>query len=127
MTEPKWVLDKIVFAVHDRQIAEHGGSYGVCDKGLLASALARPKNMYHSRESKPSIAEVAASYAYGITRNHAFIDGNKRTAFVICRLFLELNGVELKASDADKYRTFMQLASGELTEEELARRITSHS
>ena len=107
-----------MLAVHNEQITEHGGSYDVRDKGLLASALTRPKNIYHSREPKPSIAEVA-SYAYGITRNHAFIDGNKRTAFVICRLFLELNGLELKASDADKYRTFMQLASGELTEEEL--------
>ena len=83
--------------------------------------------MYHLGDPEPSIAEIAAAYAYGIVRNHAFVDGNKRTALVICRLFLELNGVELKASAADKYQIFMKLAAGELGQEELARWIISHS
>lgn len=125
MTEPKWVSDDVVLAVHRRQIAEHGGLDGVRDEGLLASALAKPKNLYHYNVPKPCMADIAAAYAYGIARNHAFVDGNKRTALVICRLFLVLNGVELKASAADKYQIFMQLAAGELTEEELARWISS--
>lgn len=127
MAEPKWILDEVVLAVHQGQIAEHGGMDGVRDKGLLESALAKPRNLYHYNDPKPSIAEIAAAYAYGIAHNHAFIDGNKRTALVVCRLFLALNGVELKASAANKYQTFMKLAIGELTEEELVRWITSHS
>jgi death-on-curing protein len=126
MTEPKWVLDEAVRAVHRRQIAEHGGLDGVRDEGLLQSALARPKNLYHYNNPKPSIAELAAAYAYGIARNHAFSDGNKRTALVVCDLFLGLNGLELIATETDNYQTFMQLASGALTEDELARWISSH-
>ena len=127
MAEPKWILGEVVLAVHQRQIAEHGGIDGVRDKGLLESALAKPRNLYHLGDPKPSIAEIAAAYAYGIVRNHAFVDGNKRTALVICRLFLALKGVELKASAADKYQIFMKLAAGELSQEELAHWITSHS
>ncbi len=115
-----WDEPYVVLAIHRRLIAEHGGLDGVRDEGLLASALAKPKNLYHYDNPKPSMAEIAAAYAYGIARNHAFIDGNKRTALVVCRLFLALNGIELKAGSADKYQTFVKLASGELTEEELA-------
>jgi death-on-curing protein len=126
MAEPKWVLDGMVRAVHRRQIAEHGGLDGVRDEGLLQSALLRPQNLYHYNDPKPAMAELAAAYAYGIARNHAFIDGNKRTALVVCRLFLRYNGMELSATGADKYLTFMKLASGELTEDELAHWISSH-
>lgn len=127
MTEPKWILRDVALAVHRRQIAEHGGLDGVRDEGLFESALAKPQNLYHYNDPKPTLAEIAAAYAYGIARNHAFLDGNKRTALVICRLFLALNGVELKASSADKYQTFIKLASGDLTEDELAQWIADHS
>lgn len=127
MAEPKWILGEVVLAIHQRQIAEHGGMDGVRDKGLLESALAKLRNLYHLGDPKPSIAEIAAAYAYGIVRNHAFVDGNKRTALVICRLFLALNGVELKVSAADKYQIFMKLAAGELSQEELVRWMTRHS
>lgn len=120
MPEPIWILDNIVRAIHQRQIAEHGGLDGVRDIGLLESALAKSKNLYNYSKKKSTIAEIAASYAYGISHNHAFVDGNKRTAFVVFSLFLKLNGYELHASEADKYQTFMKLASGKITEGELA-------
>ena len=120
MTEPKWILDEVVVAVHRRQIAEHGGMDGIRDKRLLESTLIRPRNLYHFGDPKPYIAEIAAAYAYGIARNHAFADGNKRTALVIYLLFLKLNGIELKADASDKYKLFKKLASGELMEVELA-------
>ena len=127
MPEPKWIHDEVVLAIHQWQIAEHGGIDGIRDKGLLESALAKPRNLYHLSEPRPSIAEIAAAYAYGIARNHAFLDGNKRTALAICCVFLWLNGIELIAPTADEYQVFMSLASGEIEQEELARWITSHA
>ncbi len=123
MAEPTWVSEATALAIHQRQIAEHGGLDGVRDEALLASALARPRQIYNYSDPKPSIAELAAAYAYGIARNHAFIDGNKRTAHVIYRLFLKLNGGEIKASQGDKYQLMIHLAAGEMSEEELARQI----
>lgn len=120
MTEPIWILDYVVQAIHRRQIAEHGGPDGIRDTGLLESALTKPKNLYHYTNPKPTLAEIAAAYAFGIARNHAFLDGNKRTAFVVCRLFLKLNGYDLKASENEKYQIFMKLADGKLTENALA-------
>jgi death on curing protein len=120
MTEPKWIRDDVVRAIHRRQIAEHGGLDGVRAGSLLESVLAKPKNLYHYNDPKPGIAAMAAAYAYSIARNHAFVDGNKQTAFVVCRLFLVLNGKELNATAAEKYMTFMKLAAGKLSEEELA-------
>ncbi len=127
MNEPKSISDAIAHAIHRRQIAEHGGMDGVRDASLLDSALSKPKNLFHYADPKPSISEIAATYAYGIARNHAFIDGNKRAALVVCRLFIALNGVEFKATAADKYQIFMKLAAGEVTEEELADWLSSHS
>lgn len=126
MSEPIWILDEAVTAIHRRQIAEHGGIDGIRDAALLESALSKPLNLYHYASPKPSLAQLAASYAYGIARNHAFLDGNKRTAFVICRLFLKLNGKNLSASSAEKYQAFIKLAAGELTEEKLANWIEAH-
>ncbi len=126
MTEPIWILDAIVRAIHQRQIAEHGGINGVRDEGLLASALIKPRNLYNYTTPKPTIAQMAAAYAYGLARNHAFLDGNKRTAYVTCRLFLKLNGLTLAATEAEKYLTFMKLANGSLDEAELAEWITAH-
>lgn len=121
-----WVRDDVVKAIHSRQIAEHGGIDGIRDKGLLASALNKPQNIYHYDKPKPYIAALAASYAYGIAKNHPFMDGNKRTAFVVCRLFLKLNGADIDASSENKYRTFMELAAGKITEDELANWVRSN-
>jgi death-on-curing protein len=96
------------------------------DEGLLQSALARPKNLLAYTEPKPDVAALAASYAFGITHNHPFIDGNKRTAYVAMRLFLQLNDKDIEAEQEDKYQTFIKLAEGSLTEEELVNWIREH-
>lgn len=126
MAGPVWVRDDVVRAVHLRQLAEHGGAEGIRDEGLLASALARPKNLLAYSDEEPDLSALAASYAFGIARNHPFVDGNKRTAFVVCRTFLKLNGHDLDASQEDKYLTFLKLAEGKLTEDELADWIRMH-
>lgn len=105
-------------AVHDRQLAEHGGLAGVKDAGLLDSAISRPINKHSYGEQ--DLAALAAAYAFGIARNHPFADGNKRTAWVTARLFLRLNAVELEFDKADATRTMLALAAGELSEEGLA-------
>lgn len=115
----KWLRLDAVLAIHKRQIAEHGGEAGVRDLGLLESALARPKNI-EAYEPDWDIARLAASLAFGIAKNHPFIDGNKRTALVATRTFLALNGVELRADAADKYITFLSLAEGRISEDDLA-------
>lgn len=124
--EPIWVRDDVVLAVHRRQIAEHGGMDGVRDISLLQSALSKPKNLFFYEENI-RLERLATSYAYGIARNHPFLDGNKRTAFVVCRLFLKLNGIELNASAEAKYTTFIHLAEGSLSEAALTDWIQEHS
>lgn len=124
MSEPVWIKNDVVLAIHRRQLAEHGGGEGVRDSGLLDSALSKPKNLYHYSNPEPDLAALAASYAYGIARNHPFVDGNKRAAFVVCRLFLKLNGTDLTASQEEKYNIFLKLAAGDLSEQELANWIT---
>jgi death on curing protein len=118
MQEPIWVLDETVLAIHNRQIAEHGGLSGVRDAGALASALGRPKNKLAYGD--PDIFELAAAYGFGIATNHPFADGNKRTAYVVSVLFLRLNGYGVEADQDAKYRTFLDLAAGKLAEAELA-------
>ena len=115
-----WLLEETLIAIHHRQIAEHGGSEGLRDEGLLLSALARPQNLLAYGEPPPDLASLAATYAYGIARNHPFVDGNKRTALVAARTFLILNGVDLEATQDDKVLTFLNLAEGAISEEELA-------
>ena len=115
-----WLLEETLTAIHHLQIAEHGGSEGLRDEGLLLSALARPQNLLAYGEPAPDLASLAAAYAYGIARNHPFVDGNKRTALVAARTFLILNGVDLKATQDDKVLTFLNLAEGVISEEELA-------
>lgn len=114
----RWLRIDAVLAIHRRQLAEHGGGDGVRDPSLLESALARPRNIA-VYESEADIARLAAAYAFGIAKNHPFVDGNKRTALVACRTFLVLNGYQLYASGTDKYLTFVSLAEGAITEEEL--------
>jgi death-on-curing protein len=115
-----WVLDEVVLAVHDEQLAEHGGLSGVRDRGAVESALARPRNLV-AIEACDDLARLAAAYAYGIARNHGFADGNKRTALVTTDLFLMLNGFELVSSPAENVLTILGLADGAISEEELTR------
>jgi death-on-curing protein len=116
--EPVWLDIDIALAVHDRQLAEHGGGTGVRDAGMLESALARPLNRWSYGEH--DFAALAAAYAFGIARNHPFVDGNKRTAWVLARLFLALNQVKLKFEPEDAIRAMLALAAGKLSEEEMA-------
>jgi death on curing protein len=125
MSEPNWVDLEVVLAIHDEQLAEHGGQAGVRDAGLLESALARARDQY--AYGQDSIAHLAACYAFGISRNHPFLDGNKRTSLVVAELFLELNGLRLTATDAACVATFLALAAGDLTEDDLAEWISTHS
>jgi death-on-curing protein len=120
MAEIVWLLEETVRAIHSRQISEHGGRPGIRDEGLLLSALARPQNLAAYGDPPPDLAALAASYAYGIARNHPFIDGNKRVALVAARTFLLINGGDLVASQEEKYVTFLRLAEGGLSEDELA-------
>ncbi len=113
-----WVDKRVVLALHDEQIAEHGGQEGLRDDGLLESALMRPINQ--ANHGNPSAAVLAAAYAYGLAKNHPFFDGNKRTALVAAELFLNLNGYELLADDAACLGTFLALADGTLSEKELS-------
>ncbi|ACF43633.1 type II toxin-antitoxin system death-on-curing family toxin [Pelodictyon phaeoclathratiforme] len=110
----RWLLDGVVIAIHDEQIAEHGGSPGIRDVGLLSSALARPQNQANYGE--PSLFDLAAAYAYGIIRNHPFIDGNKRTGFLAAYVFLNINGWELMLSEAEAINAVLALAAGEMDE-----------
>lgn len=118
MIEPKFLSAAIAYAVHDRQLAEHGGLAGIKDAGLLESALARPVNKHAYGEDDP--CALAAAYAFGIARNHPFNDGNKRTAWVIARLFLRLNGVQIAFDKAEAIRMVLALASGSLEESAVA-------
>jgi len=120
-----WIERAVVLAIHNEQLAEHGGLTGIRDEGLLESALARPLNLaaYHT----PDCADLAAAYGFGITRNHPFMDGNKRTAFVVIELFLAMNGNELVAEDADCVLTMFALAAGEFEEPSLAAWIRERS
>lgn len=118
MTDFIWLRKEVVLAFHHEQLDEHGGLEGIRDDGMLESALARPRNMVAYDECD-DVARLAAAYAYGLARNHPFADGNKRTALVAAELFLDLNGFALTATDADCLVTFLSLADGTLSEDEL--------
>ena len=115
-----WLEKALVLAIHDRQLAEHGGSTGVRDEGLLESALARPQQLYAYGDPAPDLADLAAALAYGLARNHPFVDGNKRTAAVACETFIELNGATLDADDLELFPQYLALAEGKLGESEFA-------
>jgi death-on-curing protein len=124
--EWRWVEKDVVLAIHDEQLAEHGGMKGLRDESLLLSALARPQNL--TAYGTPDVADLAASYAVGIARNHAFIDGNKRTALVVAAgVFLPLNGYKLTASDGETVRVMLSVADGSMPEEELASWFRTHT
>ena len=113
-----WVAVEVAVAAHAEQLAEHGGGNGVRDEQLLESAMARPQNL--AAYGGPDAAALAAAYAFGIARNHPFVDGNKRTAVVVSETFLILNGFRLDATDAELVVAFLALAAGDLSEEEMA-------
>mgnify|MGYP003466827566 CR=1 FL=1 len=121
-----WISKRLALAIHNRQLAEHGGGMGVRDEGLLDSALARPQQLFAYGDPPPDIAALAASLAYGLAQNHPFIDGNKRTAHVCYRAFLALNDAELKASDEEKYIAMLGLAEGSLGETGFADWLRKH-
>ena len=126
VNEPwKWLDASVVRAVHEEQLAEHGGAVGVRDAGLFESALARPMQL--AAYGGPDAAALAATYGWGLAKNHPFIDGNKRSAFVAVELFLALNGWDLTASDADCVLTMLRVAGGEIGESDFAEWIRGHS
>lgn len=110
----RWLIEGVVIAMHGEQIAAHGGSLGIRDTGLLSSALARPQN--RAVYGEPSVFDLGAAYAFGIIRNHSFVDGNKRTGFLAAYVFLDLNGWELVASEAEAVAAVLALAVNEMDE-----------
>jgi death on curing protein len=123
--EPKWVLRDTVLLLHEQSLAEHGGTAGIRDEGLLDSALGKPMNLFAYGD--PAIHDLAASYVYGLVKNHPFLDGNKRTGFVTGVLFLALNGYKLIASEADAAIRTLALAAGEMTEKAYAAWLETNS
>jgi death on curing protein len=120
-----WIERSVILAAHDEQLAEHGGSPGIRDAGLLDSALARPLN--RAAYGKPDAAELAAAYAYGLATNHPFVDGNKRVAFIALELFLALNGYRLAIDDVSCAMCMLAVAAGTMKETALADWIRRHS
>ena len=115
----RWILPETVLAIHDRQIADHGGMPGIRDRGLIESAVNRPQTIA-LYEDRFDIVNLAAAYGFALVQNHGFYDGNKRTAYTVTRLFLELNGYRLTASPTERVIMFSKCAKGELTESDLA-------
>ncbi|MFK7848901.1 MAG: type II toxin-antitoxin system death-on-curing family toxin [Rhodothermales bacterium] len=126
MNEPVWILPEAVLAIHQILLAEHGGLPGMRDQNLLDSALARPLQR-HSYDESASIFELAASYSFGLVRNHPFVDGNKRVALTVAAVFLELNGYFLDAPEAEAVLMYKQLASGSIEEDTLANWLRDYS
>lgn len=120
-----WVLESVALAIHEAQLAEHGGIPGVRDEALFSSAMAKPQNVV-AYGDRPDAADLAAAYAFGLARNHPFLDGNKRTAFVVMELFLNLNGWTLKAGEAECISTVQFVAAGDFPEKDLAAWLRPH-
>ncbi|MGY6588634.1 MAG: type II toxin-antitoxin system death-on-curing family toxin [Wenzhouxiangella sp.] len=126
MSDWIWITPELAEAIHDRQLAEHGGPGGVRDRGLLDSALARPQQLAAYGGLEVDAPALAAAYAFGMARNHPFVDGNKRTAYVLCRTFLVLNGWDMLGDLAERYPVFLGLAEGSVGEDELAAWLRRH-
>jgi death on curing protein len=124
--EPIWISPELAEAIHLRQLSEHGGGSGVRDTRLLASAMAPPEQLMAYGGDEVDLPALAAAYAFGIARNHPFVDANKRTAYVVCRTFLVLNGWDLVGSLADRYPVFLGLAAGSVSEAELTEWLRAH-
>ena len=126
MSEPKWLLPEAVVAMHEIVLAEHGGSAGIRDVGLMDSALARPVNKFHD-QPESALFDLAAAYSFGLAMNHPFVDANKRTALLAGLVFLSLNGVDFNAPEAETVVTFEALAAGDVSEGELSNWFKIHS
>ena len=126
MSEPIWINKKALLQAHSLALIEHGGLEGIRDEGLLDSALARPRNLY-AYEAVQDIQQLAVSYAVGILRNHPFFDGNKRAAFIALNIFLNLNGLRLKADTQEAADIFLRVAGGKMNEESLVAWILMHT
>jgi len=122
----RWIPIQTLLAAHDAQIAEHGGESGIRDRGLLESAIARPQNLAADGDPKPDAIDLAVAYAAGIAHNSPFIDGNKRTALIALELFLNLNGYDLTATDADSVLHVLGIASRDESEEEFSAWVRAH-
>lgn len=120
-----WIEPATVLAVHDEQLQQHGGGQGMRAAGLLDSALARPQQL--AAYGEPDACDLAAAYAHGIARNHPFVDGNKRTAWIVARVFLLLHGLDRTASDEQCYQAMLALAAGELAQEAFAAWLRAHT
>jgi death-on-curing protein len=127
MNDPVWVSTELALAIHSRQLAEHSGADGVRDMGLLESAIARPRQLLTYGDPPPDVATLAAAYAFAIGKNHAFIDGNKRTAYVVCRTFMILNSWDMIASREQRYAAFVAMASGGWNEPRFTKWIAANS
>jgi death on curing protein len=126
-SEPVWISVELARAIHQRQLSEHGGPDGVRDPNMLESAISRPRQKFAYAAHEIDMPALAAAYAFGIVRNHPFVDGNKRTAYVLCRTFLVLNGWDIIGPLTDRYPVFLALANGELSEDHLAAWLRRHS
>jgi death-on-curing protein len=123
MANWRWLDPRLAQALHAEQLAEHGGAAGIRDAGLLTSALSRPQNL--ASYGNPDVADLAAAYAWGIIRNHPFVDGNKRVTLILCETFLIINGYELDADDVSLTMAFVELAAGTMDEATLAKWLQS--
>lgn len=122
-----WIEKPLVLAMHERQLAEHGGSSGVRDEKLLESALTRPQQLFAYGDPLPDLADLAASLAFGLARNYPFVDGNKRTAAVACETFLMLNDGVLEANNVELYPLYIALAEGKLSQKDFAAWLRRHT
>ena len=125
MKKPVWVLRETVLTLHEQSLAEFGGAAGIRDEGLLDSALDKPENLF--AYGKPTIFDLAASYGFGLVKNHPFIDGNKRAGFIVAVVFLDLNGYRFQASEAEAAVRTLALAAGELSKKEFAAWLKANS
>lgn len=118
--ELEWILPEVVEALHHEQLLEHGGIQGIRDPAMLDSALGRPQQLFAYGEPPPDICAMAATYAFGLAKDHPYLDGNKRTAAICCELFLNLNGLWFTVDEVAKYPKYLALASGDITEDAFA-------
>jgi death-on-curing protein len=125
MKLPVWVLRETVLTLHEQSLAEFGGAAGIRDEGLLDSALAKPENLF--AYGKPTLFELAASYGFGLVKNHPFVDGNKRVGFIVAVVFLELNGYRFQATEAEAAVRTLALAAGEISEADFAAWLKANS
>jgi len=125
MKQPEWILREAVLALHEELLAEFGGSSGIRDEGLLASALARPENLF--AYNNPSVCDLAASYGFGLVKKHPFVDGNKRIGFTVAVLFLEINGYRFQAAEADAVVRTLAFAAGKMSEAAYAEWLKANS